>query len=105
MDDKMPLLGFGAMRLPTLGADDKIDLPRVCEMIDAFLEKGFLYIDTAYVYHSGQSEKAMQNALVKRHPRESFRLATKMPIWITHAPADLDRIFTEQLRNCGVDYF
>ena len=49
----MPKLGFGLMRLPTIG--DAIDIPQTCKMVDMFLEKGFLYFDTAYGYGNGAS--------------------------------------------------
>lgn len=67
---KMPKLGFGLMRLPEV--DGEIDLEQVCKMVDTYMEKGFNYFDTAYVYHGGNSEKIVKEALVKRHPREIF---------------------------------
>ena len=75
--NRMPKLGFGLMRLPE--KEGKIDLEAVCRMVDAYLEAGLNYFDTAYVYHGGLSEVAAKEALVKRHPRESFTLATKLP--------------------------
>lgn len=100
---KMPKLGFGLMRLPTVyGA---IDMPELCKMVDAYMEKGFNYFDTAYVYHGGESEKAVKEALVKRYPRESFLLATKLPAWEIHSLEDRDRIFNEQLERTGAGYF
>lgn len=69
-----PKLGFGLMRLPRrLG---HIDIRQVSQMVDAFLEGGFTYFDTAYVYVG--SEDAIAKALVKRHPRESYTLASKL---------------------------
>ena len=75
----MKKLGFGLMRLPQ--KDEQIDVQQVCKMVDAYLEAGLNYFDTAYVYHSGKSEVVVKEALVKRHPRESFMLATKLPAW------------------------
>ena len=100
---KMPKLGFGLMRLPE--KDGTIDLEQVCAMADAYLESGMNYFDTAYVYHGGHSEEIVKEALVKRHPRDSFTVATKLPAWCMKAEADRDRIFGEQLARCGVDYF
>lgn len=71
-------LGFGLMRLPKNEAGE-IDIPRVCEMADAFLARGFTYFDTAYVYAG--SEVAFREAVVRRHPRESFTVASKMAGW------------------------
>lgn len=101
--NKMPKLGFGLMRLPE--KDGKVDITRVSDMVDAYIKAGMNYFDTAYVYHGGNSEKAIKEALVKRYPRESFMLATKLPAWCMKNEADRDRIFNEQCERCGVDYF
>ena len=71
-------LGFGLMRLPR--KDGAIDLPQVCEMTDRFIAAGCTYFDTAFVYDG--SEEAARKALVERHPRESFLLATKLAAWV-----------------------
>ena len=99
----MPKLGFGLMRLPE--REGVIDLDQVCRMADAYLDAGLTYFDTAYIYHGGNSEKIVKEALVKRHPREAFTVATKLPAWCMKEEADRDRIFQEQLERCGVDYF
>ena len=99
----MPKLGFGLMRLPE--KDGAVDIEHVSRMVDAYLQAGMNYFDTAYVYHGGNSEKAVKEALVKRHPRDSFMLATKLPAWVLKGPEDRDRVFNEQLERCGVDYF
>ena len=99
--NKMPKLGFGLMRLPE--KDGKVDISRVSDMVDAYMKAGMNYFDTAYVYHGGNSEKAIKEALVKRYPRESFMLATKLPAWCMKNEADRDRIFNEQLERCGLD--
>ncbi len=101
--DTIPKLGFGLMRLPEAGG--KIDISRVSRMVDAYMQAGMNYFDTAYVYHGGNSEKAIREALVRRYPRESFMLADKLPAWCMKQPEDRDRIFGEQLERCGVDYF
>ena len=100
---KMPKLGFGMMRLPE--KDGTIDIDHVCRMVDACLQAGMNYFDSADVYHGGNSERAMKEALTKRHSRESFMLATKLPAWCMSKPEDRDRIFNEQMERCGVDYF
>ncbi len=100
---EMPGIGFGLMRLPE--RDGVIDIEKVSKMADAYLEAGFNYFDTAYVYHGGNSEKAVKEAIVKRHPRDSFTLATKLPAWFIHSEEDRDKIFNEQLGRCGVDFF
>lgn len=100
---KMPKLGFGMMRLPE--KDGVIDHEHVCRMVDKYMNAGMNYFDTAYVYHGGKSEVAAREALVKRYPRDSFMIATKLPAWEIKTASDVDRIFNEQLERCGVDYF
>lgn len=100
-------LGFGYMRLPITNSEDPttVDYEEVNKMVDTFLERGFTYFDTAYMYHNFISETVIRETLVKRHPRESFTLATKMPTMFLKKEEDLERIFNEQLEKCGVDYF
>ena len=99
----MPKLGFGLMRLPE--KDGTIDIEHLSRMVDAYMQSGMNYFDTAYVYHGGNSEKAIREALVKRYPRDRFMLATKLPAWCMKTPEDRDRIFNEQCERCGVDNF
>ena len=94
-------LGFGMMRLPR-GEDGEIDLVRTGKMVDDFLAKGFTYFDTAYVYNG--SEVAVRKALVERHPRESFTLASKLPGWLMEKKEDADRLFEETCTRLGTDY-
>lgn len=100
-------LGFGCMRLPLLDANNQgnVDLEQFKKMVDTFLERGFTYFDTAYMYHDFKSEIFVREGLVKRHPRESFTLTTKLPTMMLHTKEDCERIFNEQLEKCGVDYF
>lgn len=100
-------LGFGFMRLPQLNADDprSVDIDQVCKMVDTFLERGFTYCDTAYMYHKFSSEKFVKQVLVDRHPRDSYTLADKLPIVFLKEEGDVERIFNEQLEKCGVDFF
>lgn len=95
-------LGFGAMRLPKLDKRN-IDIEQSCKMIDMFLERGFNYFDTAYVYPG--SEQALKKALVERHPRDSFILTDKLPPWDARTTEDYERAFSKSLERCGVDYF
>ena len=103
----MKKLGFGMMRLPQLKADDYslVDVEQVKKMADEFLAKGFTYFDTAYPYHLGKSEEAFRKAVAKRYPRTAYTITDKMPCWLIHSAADMQRIFDEQLQRCGVDYF
>ena len=75
LGEEIKKLGFGLMRLPRLADETTIDLEQVKQMVDLFLSKGFTYFDTARVYPG--SEDAIRQALVERHPRDKFTLATK----------------------------
>lgn len=103
----MQKLGFGFMRLPLQNAEDakSIDKEQVKKMVDTFLERGFTYFDTAYMYHEYISEETLGEVLVKRHPRESYTVATKMPTMFLKAKEDLERIFAEQQARTGLAYF
>ena len=96
------LLGYGCMRFPTT-PEGGIDEARAEALLNAAREAGLNYFDTAYPYHSGQSEPFVGRVIAK-WPRESFYLATKLPVWQCHALADAQRIFDEQLTRLGVDY-
>ncbi len=94
-------LGFGLMRLPQ--KDGKIDIEQVSQMADAFLARGFTYFDSAFVYPG--SEEAFREAVVKRHDRSEYTIATKMASWKLTEDYGPDAMFEEQLSRCGVDYF
>ncbi|MBN7772349.1 aldo/keto reductase [Clostridium aminobutyricum] len=100
-------LGFGFMRLPIANKEDQtsIDFEQLNKMVDLFLDRGFTYFDTAYMYHNFTSEIALRESLVKRYPRESYTVATKLPTMFLKTPEDMERIFNEQLNKIGVDYF
>lgn len=100
-------LGFGLMRLPSLDPNDpgKIDMEQTKQMVDTFLERGFTYFDTAWMYCAFQSERAAKEALVERHPRDSFTLATKLHSGFIKTKEDRDRIFNEQREKTGVAFF
>ena len=99
-------LGFGLMRLPQNSPDAAdIDLEQVKKMVDLFLEKGFTYFDTAWMYNGFASESAVKEVLTSRHPRESFTLATKLHAGFIHSFEDRDRIFRTQLEKTGAGYF
>lgn len=100
-------LGFGCMRLPLLKKDDQttVDTATFKALVDTFLEKGFTYFDTALTYHKFKSEEFVREALVKRHKREAYLLATKLPPRMLTASEQQEKIFGEQLEKCGVDFF
>ena len=101
---EIPKLGFGLMRLPEI--DGKIDIEQVKTMVDMFMEKGFTYFDTAYVYGGGESERVTKAALVDRYPRESFQLATKlfMKEGMTTVE-EAEKMLATSLERTGAGYF
>lgn len=107
MDFSKKKLGFGLMRLPLLNASDaaSIDIEQTKQMVDTFLEQGFTYFDTAWMYCGFASENATKEALVERHPRDSYTLATKLHAGFLQGKEDRERIFEEQRKKTGVEYF
>lgn len=103
-DKELSFLGFGAMRLPT-NADGSIDEELTRKMTAYAIENGVNYFDTAWPYHSGESERVM-GRILSTFPRDSYYLATKFPghqiLSGGHNPA---AIFEKQLEKCGVEYF
>lgn len=102
IDAKVSLLGFGCMRFPT-DAEGKIEETEALKMIDMAYQAGVNYYDTAYPYHGGASEGFVGKALA-RYPRESYYLATKLPMWEIKTIEDCQRIFDLQLERLQKDY-
>lgn len=103
LGEEIKKLGFGLMRLPKKAGE--IDLEHTKKMVDLFMQKGFTYFDTAYVYDDGKSEEATKIALVDRYPRESFQLATKLPIWDRKITAEeAKQRFYTSLERTGAGY-
>ena len=100
-------LGFGLMRLPLNDRSNPadIDMEQLKQMVDLFMENGFTYFDTAWMYNAFASESAAKEALVSRYPRESFTLATKLHAGFIETREDRDRIFNTQLDRTGAGYF
>ena len=101
-DVTIPLLGFGLMRLP--GRNGRLDYDTIDKMFDKALAAGINYFDTAYVYIGGNSERCVGDLLSKR-PRDSYFLATKLPLRPVNSLADAERIFNEQLERTKAGYF
>ena len=93
-------LGFGLMRLPRKGS--MIDVEQTSKMVDIFLDAGFTYFDTAFLYPG--SEKAIRKALVERHPRESYTLATKLFAAAVPTEGLAKKEFETSLKRTGLEY-
>ena len=95
--------GFGCMRLPM--KDGEADTAEMNRMVDAFLEAGFNYFDTAHGYLQGKSETTLKACLTSRYPRSSYILTDKLTADYFHTEEDIRPLFESQLAACGVDYF
>lgn len=95
--------GFGCMRLPMNG--DAVDYEETCKMVDAFLENGFNYFDTAHGYIEEKSEPALRECLVKRYPRKDYILVNKLTGDYFTKEEQIRPFFESQLQACGVEYF
>ena len=103
--EKISALGFGTMRLPLKSdSDSDVDEELAAKMFDMAVEGGVNYFDTAWGYHSGQSEY-VAGRLLKRYPRDSFYLASKFPGYDLSNMTKVKEIFPKQLEKCGVEYF
>ena len=101
---KLPLLGFGAMRLPLVEGTSTIDEAQTEKMVDYAMAHGLNYFDTAYPYHGGLSEVVISR-LLQKYPRESYYLADKYPGHQLASSYDPAAIFEDQLKKCNVEYF
>lgn len=101
LEQRTGKLGFGLMRLPKKGLGT--DVEQVKQMVDLFLEAGFTYFDTAYVYLG--SEVAIKKALVDRHPRNAYTLATKLNAMMAPTEKAAKKQFAASLERTGAGYF
>ena len=101
------MFGFGAMRLDVTDENDQstVDNDNYQKMIDYYMDQGFNYFDTSWAYHDGSSEIGLREYLVKRYPRDSFRIADKMPTWALQSEEDNEKYVNVMLERLGVDYF
>lgn len=102
--EKVSALGFGCMRLPTLGnLTRSIDEPQAVRMIHNGIDNGINYIDTAFFYHEGRSEGLVGKALENGY-RNKVLLATKSPFTGFKLGVEFDRILDTQLKRLKTDH-
>lgn len=105
-DKSMKNFGFGVMRLPTIGGEDKaVDMDLARAMVDRFMTEGFCYFDTAHGYHDGMSEIAVRELVAKRYPREQFLVTNKLSDPYFKTEEEILPLFARQLELTGVEYF
>lgn len=95
--------GFGCMRLPM--RDGEVNTEEFSWMVDAFLENGFNYFDTAHGYSGGKSETALKTCLTSRYPHDRYILTNKLTNFFFKEQVDIRPFFESQLATCGVEYF
>ncbi|MBR0164965.1 MAG: aldo/keto reductase [Lachnospiraceae bacterium] len=102
-------LGFGFMRLPLNDPSDpgNVNADLVKQMVDTYIDAGFNYFDTSWIYHNFKSESFVRDFVVKRYPREKLQISSKLPLKFLKNPTieQVDELFHKQLDNCGVDHF
>lgn len=102
LNNDISLLGFGCMRFP-VDENNKINEVEASKMLDYAIEHGVNYLDTAYPYHDGESERFLGRYL-KKYDRKSYYLASKFPIWLCNKKEDIRKLFFEQLDKLQVKY-
>jgi uncharacterized protein len=101
---KASALGFGTMRLP-LNSQNQADIneAEAIKLIRYAIDQGVNYVDSAYVYHEGQSEVVLGKALQNGY-RDKVKIATKMPVFSLEKKSEMDDIFETQLKRLKTDH-
>jgi predicted aldo/keto reductase-like oxidoreductase len=101
---KVSALGLGCMRFPTKKLMPlQADMPKSIKLIKSAVDKGINYIDTAWVYHFGASEKIIGIALQNGY-RKKLHLVTKSPLFLVNKAEDFDKFLNKQLKKLQTDY-
>ena len=105
--DRVSLLGYGMMRLPTVpaadGRGDTVDQEAVNELVDYAIAHGVNYFDTSPVYVQGWSETSTGIAL-KRHPRDKYFIATKLSNFSNYTRENSIAMYRKSFEDLQVDY-
>ncbi len=98
--DQLSILGYGCMRLPS--KNGRIDESLAMKQLRGAIDQGVNYVDTAWPYHGGNSEKFVGKAL-KDGYREKVKIATKLPQFLCHSKEDMYDYLEKQLVKLDVD--
>ena len=101
--ERYPKLGFGIMRMPQLNGE--IDWIKSEELITEYMKGDFCYFDTHPAYVMSQSQRIIKEFVVKKYDRQRFLLANKMPYLGINEYSNYEKIFEQELAECGVEYF
>lgn len=101
--ERYPKLGFGIMRMPQLNGE--IDWIKSEELITEYMKGDFCYFDTHPAYMMSQSQRIIKEFVVKKYDRQRFLLANKMPYLGINEYSNYEKIFEQELAECGVEYF
>lgn len=108
--EKVSILGFGCMRLPTLENKPygKIDEKEASKILNYGIENGVNYLDTAYSYHANEGDETNSETFLgdflETQNREKLLLSTKLPSWLVENKEDMDKFVDEQLARLKQDY-
>jgi len=95
---------LGCMRFPTKKLMPfQADMPKSIKLIKSAVDKGINYLDTAWLYHFGASEKIVGMALQSGY-REKVHLVTKSPLFLVNKAEDFDKFLNKQLKRLHTDY-
>lgn len=96
-------LGFGIMRFQN--DRDEVDYDIVINTIQAYMRGGYCYFDLHPGYVMGKAQMILREYVVKKYPRVCFFVANKMPYYGIYNYNDYEKIFEEELKECGLEYF
>ncbi|MBT8172389.1 aldo/keto reductase, partial [Candidatus Bathyarchaeota archaeon] len=104
LDWDVSSLGFGCMRLPSRRINRlRAKTDESIKIIRRGIDLGINYVDTAWPYHLGDSEKILGKAL-KNGYREKVKLATKFPIFLAPRIVHFDSCLKTQLKRLQTDH-
>ena len=108
--EKVSILGFGAMRLPTIKNNADVDEEETFRMLDYGITHGINLIDTAYPYHGkklgdrGKSEAVIGRFLDENSYRDDVLISTKSPSWLIEKESEFEYYLNQQLKSLKTDY-
>lgn len=104
LDWEVSALGMGCMRMPKRRLNRlRADTDESIELIRYAIDKGINYFDSGWLYHMGDSEKILGQALRDGY-REKIHLVTKLPTFLVRKTEDFDKYFKAQLERLQTDH-